>query len=834
VRRIMMNRDQTAEVIHMRLMSEPQYQAVLKMVEKYLPKFDVMNMIVAMHQCAVTAKDHSHLKKQIQRDPAFVKLFHTAKETVLSDVSTLDPQINCDLLWSCARLDIFDSELFSSVVADATQRLEKFKPLDISLLCFALGCVDQKPRMVFMQALVRELRDRVRYEFTQQELSMIVYGMMKLGIRDDRLMGIITEDLKRKGMDGIPSLTVVCLAYAYSKLQYWDEEIFATFGQSIMENLGNLEEGEISMSLLAYAYGTSFLQESSFIMEAMLKGLELRLDQMSNRTLTTLAFAVGKFRYLLQANDPGTTGRMRSQYDTEDSTAVMILDQVGRRSIQAFTMTELSLITYSAMRLKCRNQDFLKDASMQFIKNAAELNEVEIVNMAYAFARLDYIDLNFWSAMVEEIKRRNLLEEMDTLSMSVLLYSLGVSHVQVEELMEQAASIVCRRAGDFSAQELTMIMWASAVLKCGSNTEAMVSSVLENILTRIKEFNQLHIATILWASALLSGTASGLWLLKIIFLPGFNTLDWSESQYTMLYHTLTSLRAEEGLEMQELGIWQVCLTQYEENTALYGRQNIRLADRLRMQGVTHRANAFPPSLDGFNPPGVRADVVIEKLRLIIEVEGPRRMTMPLEQILAEFGDTGGDGKDDGQGPVLCGTRDEVLGEARESVEGNLTGSAMFKRRLLRKCGWRVVTVSFDENEEYIADALTNMAEASQGGSSEPEEEEEEKAEGQEPAEGEEAPDLDTPAADEVGDVMEEIGGSGGALSAEGQEDEGSMSEYERKLRREHARAFVELKRRLITERGNAASTDAFSSHLEYKKWQLGIEKEVFKEMVAAL
>ena len=58
------------------------------------------------------------------------------------------------------------------------------------------------------------------------------------------------------------------------------------------------------------------------------------------------------------------------------------------------------------------------------------------------------------------------------------------------------------------------------------------------------------------------------------------------------------------------------------------------------------------------------------------------------------------------------------------MECGLSGAAAFKRRLLRSCGWRVVTVSFDEShlesgdawllccfhagEEYIADALKKM------------------------------------------------------------------------------------------------------------------------------
>ncbi|CAE8654172.1 unnamed protein product, partial [Polarella glacialis] len=60
--------------------------------------------------------------------------------------------------------------------------------------------------------------------------------------------------------------------------------------------------------------------------------------------------------------------------------------------------------------------------------------------------------------------------------------------------------------------------------------------------------------------------------------------------------------------------------------------------------------------------------------------------------------------------IVSGDPSDVLSQAKDYVECGLVGSAAFKRRLLRKCGWRVVTVSFDESEEYIADALKNMIE----------------------------------------------------------------------------------------------------------------------------
>ncbi|CAK0799447.1 unnamed protein product, partial [Prorocentrum cordatum] len=160
--------------------------AALSLVEAYLPSFDLINMVQALHICALTGIEEESLKKQMQVNPNFINLFHRTKEAVLKDVAAVDPRTAGDLLWCCARLSIFDSELFGEIVADATKRLSSYDSLNIALLVFALGYVGQRPRAAFMQALVRELRARIDGEFNGQHVSMVVYGMMRLGIRDER------------------------------------------------------------------------------------------------------------------------------------------------------------------------------------------------------------------------------------------------------------------------------------------------------------------------------------------------------------------------------------------------------------------------------------------------------------------------------------------------------------------------------------------------------------------------------------------------------------------------------------------------------------------------
>merc|ERR1719464_1763788 len=179
------------------------------------------------------------------------------------------------------------------------------------------------------------------------------------------------------------------------------------------------------------------------------------------------------------------------------------------------------------------------------------------------------------------------------------------------------------------------------------------------------------------------------------------------------------------------------------------------------------------------------------------------MTIPLDKVMAELG-----------GEEVCGKPEDVIMIAREAVELPLTGSAAFKRRLLRKCGWRVVTVTFDENEEYIAEALTTMAKKNKkrtagDGIGEGEAEEPEAA-----VEATASEDFGTQGAME--NLAEEFSFTDQAAALE----ESNLSEFEVQMREKHREAVEELKRRILEGTGNAAASADFTNHMEYRQWQV--------------
>ncbi|CAK9090826.1 unnamed protein product [Durusdinium trenchii] len=823
------SRSSSSLIIHHRLGSESQVPAILKLVEEYLPKFDVYNCATALHKCGLQARDNELAARQIQSDPNFIRLFAAAKKKTLRRVADLEATTLATILWSCARLNIVDSELTSAITTDATTRMNHYSTNSIGILMFSLGFSGVRPRPSLQKALLTELQGR--QDFDTESLLLIVYACMRLGIRDRRIMEVAGQHIVQTGLEDCEPLTVACFCYAYGKLEYFERQVLATLGQRTLKLVDDFSPRMLNMALLGLAAATGQMEELDPVLEKLKVVVEDRMAELSYRDVSTCAFAFGKYSLLSREREealeaPGSVNREKWARgivtDQKDEAFVKALkDEVLRRDHESFTMAELNLIVYALMRMKHRDQDFLGVCARLFEENSAELMLVEILNILYAFGRVDYIQMGLVQRLIEELERRNEWETWEPLHWATLSYSLAVNQVRHERLMDRIAIHFCEHIREFDERSISMLAWGLAFLNCRNHGEAVASVLAEELSRRSHEFSSLSLTVSFWAVALLGGKSAALQTMNVMFKEGFWSRDFGVSGYSQLYMCMACWQAELGIQVDQLVGYEVCRKCYEETTILYmGEQHRRLSDRLRVQQIPHQANSMAPTLDNFNDAGVRADIIIEKLKLVIEVEGPQRSTIPMELLAEKLKeeepeDGAGESRRESRRTVLAGERAEVLVQAREYVECGLSGSAAWKRRLLRSCGWRVVTVSFDESEEYIADALKKMIKTD---STEEARSDEEASQG-----------FGASSMEDLGEAPTELD----PMSIEKpREDE--MSDYEIQLREAHQQAMRKLKLRLLQEREDLASSKNYGKYMQYREWQVEVEKEIMQELVESL
>ena len=146
------------------------------------------------------------------------------------EVNELDASTLSTMLWACARLSIYDSELTTAIAADATSRMNHYSPYSIGLLMFSLGYSGVRPRPSLQKALLTELQGRS--DFDTESLLLVVYACMRLGIRDRRIMEVAGQHILDTGLSDCEPLTVASFCYCYGKLEYWERNVLATWCRS--------------------------------------------------------------------------------------------------------------------------------------------------------------------------------------------------------------------------------------------------------------------------------------------------------------------------------------------------------------------------------------------------------------------------------------------------------------------------------------------------------------------------------------------------------------------------------------------------------------------------
>ena len=169
--------------------------------------------------------------------PRLCQYNHSQPGVLSTSVNQLQPEVNeldaitlTTMLWACARLSIYDSELTTAIAADATSRMNHYSPYAIGLLMFSMGYSGVRPRPSLQKALLTELQGRS--DFDTESLLLVVYACMRLGIRDRRIMEVAGQHILETGLSDSEPLTVASFCYCYGKLEYWERNVLVAWCQS--------------------------------------------------------------------------------------------------------------------------------------------------------------------------------------------------------------------------------------------------------------------------------------------------------------------------------------------------------------------------------------------------------------------------------------------------------------------------------------------------------------------------------------------------------------------------------------------------------------------------
>lgn len=248
-------------------------RGVLEVVRVELDHMNGVNLATALHRiarrCVENEAEHSASSQQAIKEvlahPAFPALLaaveRSSKESLAGREAEdiyMPAQCASIVAWSLAWLNLRQSKLFAVLGELAAPRLAEFKPYEVTNMLWAFAKLQEWNTQLF-SAVAARLRERQKWEFKAQCLSVAAWSFTTMRWRDEPLFLSMAEELSGQATLLKPQ-EISNTLWAFGKQKIAHKELFEALGWSAFDLVwqARLKPKELANSLSAFAQvGTS-------------------------------------------------------------------------------------------------------------------------------------------------------------------------------------------------------------------------------------------------------------------------------------------------------------------------------------------------------------------------------------------------------------------------------------------------------------------------------------------------------------------------------------------------------------------------------------------------
>lgn len=248
-------------------------RGVLEVVRVELDHMNGVNLATALHRiarrCVENEAEHSASSQQAIKEvlahPAFPALLaaveRSSKESLAGREAEdiyMPAQCASIVAWSLAWLNLRQSKLFAVLGELAAPRLAEFKPYEVTNMLWAFAKLQEWNTQLF-SAVAARLRERQKWEFKAQCLSVAAWSFTTMKWRDEPLFLSMAEELSGQATLLKPQ-EISNTLWAFGKQKIAHKELFEALGWSAFDLVwqARIKPKELANSLSAFAQvGTS-------------------------------------------------------------------------------------------------------------------------------------------------------------------------------------------------------------------------------------------------------------------------------------------------------------------------------------------------------------------------------------------------------------------------------------------------------------------------------------------------------------------------------------------------------------------------------------------------
>jgi len=312
---------------------------------------------------------------------------------------------------------------------------------------------------------------------------------------------------------------------------------------------------------------------------------------------------------------------------------------------------------------------------------------------AWAFATLAQRDPAMARAIAASITEPRSLKGFKAQELANSAWAFATVGLSAPPLFEAIAADVSSRISEFSAQGLSNMAWAFATNGCFDDSNAALRGAIATATPRIvRDFEPQHLANTAWAFATAGVVDKKLF--EALAAEIFRRLgDFDQPEALAQLHQLELFLRVEAPSLSPLlpGLEPRLRSAFIATKAQPSRTQVEVSAALHRVGWTH-------DFEHVTADGLSLDMAQSATKHAVEFDGPNHylFELPCDAPLKPSEFDGGD----------ADTKQQLL-----------NGNSRFKRRMLRRLGWKVVHVPYFEwsnlrtdtqQEEYLLRRLSEL------------------------------------------------------------------------------------------------------------------------------
>ena len=406
-------------------------------------------------------------------------VFAAASDRILTVVPQLSAQSLANIAWSYATVRHEDRELFRGIADCAAHKLSMFEPQHLTNLLWAFAKAGQPAPDLFERGAASAVRSIKR--FTAQGLSNLAWSFATAGHHAPSLFDAIAREASGMRASDFNAQFIANTLWSFSKAGHSSHSLFLAMARQSLYRVKEFSPQHLAN--ISWAFATAKLPQPH-LFDTIAKQAVTKIQGFAPQGLSATAWAFAS-----------------AQHNSPELVKAICSELLHNRKMTDFTpccMAQLAWALATSGATSPKVFSALASASSPAV--LAAMGPRAMSNLLWAFASAGHTAPALFDAAA--IKAAPRAGDLTAQGLSIMAWSYATAQHPSPSLFDALAAEVPGRISEFSAQNLALMCWSYATL-LHPEGKLLTQAAMGVVAAKAEVFDEQSLANILHASAML-------------------------------------------------------------------------------------------------------------------------------------------------------------------------------------------------------------------------------------------------------------------------------------------------------------------------------------------